>query len=170
LADQRQTRIRRRRVPIATRDTKTWTQLRAWIYHQGLINPFSYHNTKSSQISKESNSMDEKVFLVTGASSGMGRDTARLLAEKGVRGLTLVARRKDALDEVALELAKLYPTVKVLIVVGDVTSDSDNKRAVEATVAAFGGIHGAFVNAGTYRGGVPLTDISDTDIDTVIDT
>jgi NADP-dependent 3-hydroxy acid dehydrogenase YdfG len=84
--------------------------------------------------------------------------------------LTLVARGKDALDEVASELAKLYPTVKVLIVVGDVTSDSDNKRAVEATVAAFGGIHGAFVNAGTYRGGVPLTEISDTDIDTVIDT
>lgn len=53
--------------------------------------------------------------------------------------------------------------------VGDVTSDSDNKRAVDATVAAFGGIHGAFFNAGTYRGGVPLTEISDADIDTVID-
>jgi NADP-dependent 3-hydroxy acid dehydrogenase YdfG len=114
--------------------------------------------------------MEGKIFLVTGASSGMGRDTAYLLAEKGVKGLTLVARRQDVLDNVAADLAKLYPNVTTLTVGADVTSDSDNKRAVEETVAKFGGIHGAFVNAGAYRGGVSLVDISDDDIDTLIDT
>lgn len=114
--------------------------------------------------------MDDKVYLVTGASSGMGRDTAYLLAEKGVKGLTLVARRKDVLDEVAADLAKLYPNVQTLTVVGDVTSDSDNKRAVDETVAKFGGIHGAFVNAGTYRGGAKLPELSDEDMNIVIDT
>jgi NADP-dependent 3-hydroxy acid dehydrogenase YdfG len=114
--------------------------------------------------------MNDKVFLITGASSGMGRDAAYYLAEKGVKGLTLVARRREVLDEVAADLAKLYPNVTTLTVGADVTSDADNKRAVEETVAKFGGIHGAFVNAGVYRGGATLAGVSDADIDAVIDT
>jgi NAD(P)-dependent dehydrogenase (short-subunit alcohol dehydrogenase family) len=90
--------------------------------------------------------MNDKVFLITGASSGMGRDAAYYLAERGVKGLT------------------------TLTVGADVTSDADNKRAVEETVAKFGGIHGAFVNAGVYRGGATLAGVSDADIDAVIDT
>jgi NADP-dependent 3-hydroxy acid dehydrogenase YdfG len=109
--------------------------------------------------------MNDKVFLITGASSGMGRDAAYYLAEKGVKGLTLVARRREVLDEVAADLAKLYPNVTTLTVGAD-----DNKRAVEETVAKFGGIHGAFVNAGVYRGGATLAGVSDADIDAVIDT
>ena len=41
--------------------------------------------------------------IITGASSGIGRDLARVLADKGCN-LILVARRKDKLDELAKEL------------------------------------------------------------------
>lgn len=100
----------------------------------------------------------------------MGRDTAYVLAEKGVKALALVARRKEMLEQVAADLAKKFPNVKTLIVVADVTSDSDNQRAVQETVTAFGGIHGAFVNAGAYRGGATLAEVSDADINTILDT
>ena len=47
--------------------------------------------------------------MYTGASSGMGKATALYLAQKGtVQALTLFARRKDPLDELAAELQKNY--------------------------------------------------------------
>ena len=50
--------------------------------------------------------------LVTGASSGIGRELVRVLARE-VRGLILVARRKQRLDELATELIREHPTLEV---------------------------------------------------------
>ena len=50
--------------------------------------------------------------LITGASSGMGRDMARVLAEKGY-DLILVARRKEKLDKLAKELNTNVKTIKL---------------------------------------------------------
>ena len=47
--------------------------------------------------------------LITGASSGMGRDMARYLA-KGGHNLILVARRKDRLEELKKELSNVKVT------------------------------------------------------------
>eukprot|EP00538_Stauroneis_constricta_P001613 CAMPEP_0119565800 /NCGR_PEP_ID=MMETSP1352-20130426/31180_1 /TAXON_ID=265584 /ORGANISM="Stauroneis constricta, Strain CCMP1120" /LENGTH=99 /DNA_ID=CAMNT_0007614789 /DNA_START=48 /DNA_END=343 /DNA_ORIENTATION=- len=95
---------------------------------------------------------EAKVYLITGASSGMGKDAALYLASKKVKALTLFSRGKDRLDEVAAQIEKEFPQTKTLVVAGDASSADDNKRAVDETVAAFGGIHGAFVNAGIFRG------------------
>ena len=62
--------------------------------------------------------------LVTGASSGIGEQIARVLAERDV-SLTLVARRKERLDALAAELRS---RVAVEVVVADLTDDEDCAR------------------------------------------
>src|SRR4051794_29294094 len=64
--------------------------------------------------------------LVTGASSGIGREIARVLADRGA-ALTLVARRRDRLDELAAELGA---RVDVSVLAADLGSD-DGVAAVE---------------------------------------
>jgi NAD(P)-dependent dehydrogenase (short-subunit alcohol dehydrogenase family) len=110
----------------------------------------------------------DKIVLVTGASSGMGKATAIYLAGKGVKAITLFARGKDRLDEVANEIKAMGTATKTLIVVGDASKAGDNQRAIDETVAAFGGINSAFVNAGVYRGELPLADTPDEAIEDVL--
>jgi NADP-dependent 3-hydroxy acid dehydrogenase YdfG len=49
--------------------------------------------------------VEEQVIVLTGASSGIGLTTARMFAERGARGLVLVARNEEALSQVAKELS-----------------------------------------------------------------
>ena len=114
-------------------------------------------------------SHSDKIVLITGASSGMGKETALQLGLKGVKGLTLFARRKEKLEEVAKEIEAMNSGTKVLVVAGDASSEKDNERAVKETVSFFGGINGAFINAGVYAGGVPLTETKNEDIENTID-
>jgi NAD(P)-dependent dehydrogenase (short-subunit alcohol dehydrogenase family) len=86
-----------------------------------------------------------QVVIVTGASSGIGEATARRLARGGAH-VVLTARRPDRLEALARELD---PTgARVLALAGDVTSDADRRRLVEATLAKFGRIDGLVNNAG----------------------
>ncbi len=86
-----------------------------------------------------------QVVIVTGASSGIGEQTARRLARGGAQ-VVISARRQDRLDALARELD---PTgANVLAVAGDVTSDADRRHLVEATLAKFGRIDALVNNAG----------------------
>ena len=77
---------------------------------------------------------NNKIVLINGASSGMGRATALYLAQKGVtKALTLFARRQEPLHELAAALKKEHPDLKTLVVTGDAASAADNQRAVEET-------------------------------------
>lgn len=98
----------------------------------------------------------------------MGKETALQLGLKGVKGLTLFARRKEKLEEVAAEIKAMGSGTEVLVVAGDATDEKDNERAVKETIEAFGGINSAFVNAGIFAGGKPLTETSNEDIDKII--
>ncbi|CAB9507884.1 Diacetyl reductase [(S)-acetoin forming] [Seminavis robusta] len=113
--------------------------------------------------------MEGKVVLITGASSGMGKASALYLAQKGVKAITLFSRRKEALDETAKEIKEKFPSVQTLVVAGDVASAADNQRAVDETVKAFGCLHGAFLNAGVYKGGAPLHEVPEEDIQAILD-
>jgi NADP-dependent 3-hydroxy acid dehydrogenase YdfG len=87
---------------------------------------------------------DQPVFLITGASSGIGAAVARSAAAAGYR-LALAARSQDKLDALAAELggngsAIAQPT--------DVMQWEDNERLANATLDAFGRIDVVFANAG----------------------
>ena len=78
--------------------------------------------------------MNNKVIVITGASTGIGAALAHVLASRGA-SLILVARRADALQEVA---ARCGPQAQA--VVADVTERSEVRRVVAQALARFGRI------------------------------
>ena len=92
-------------------------------------------------------SVRDKLVIVTGASSGVGRATARLLAREGAR-VVLVARPSDRLAALGEELgaaARVLPA--------DLTVNADIDAMVRRTEAEFGRIDVLFANAGIYLSG-----------------
>jgi NADP-dependent 3-hydroxy acid dehydrogenase YdfG len=87
---------------------------------------------------------DEPVFLITGASSGIGAATARQAAEAGYR-LVLAARSEDKLRSLVEELGG---EEKALAVRCDVTEFAEQEAMVSAAIDAYGRIDVAFANAG----------------------
>lgn len=90
--------------------------------------------------------IDDKVVLLTGASSGMGRSAALLLAKGGAR-LALTARRKERLESLAEEVSKLGAP-KPLMIVADVRREEDCQSTVRQCHEHFGRIDVLINNAG----------------------
>lgn len=87
--------------------------------------------------------MADKVLLITGASSGIGAETARRAVDAGWR-VALFARSEDKLEKLAEELGDA-----ALAVPGDVTDLAALEGAVDRTVSQFGQLDAVFANAGT---------------------
>lgn len=84
-----------------------------------------------------------KVIIITGASSGIGKATAELLAKAGAK-LVLIARRKDRLDEIKDSL----PEGCISTYQADVTNFEELQAAVDFTVDKFGRVDVMYNNAG----------------------
>ena len=88
---------------------------------------------------------ENKVVVITGASSGIGEAAAEQFAKKGAN-LVLVARRKEKLEQVEKNLSKY--SVKILICVCDVSDKEQVKQMAEKTIETFSKIDILVNNAG----------------------
>jgi NAD(P)-dependent dehydrogenase (short-subunit alcohol dehydrogenase family) len=86
--------------------------------------------------------LDDRVAVVTGASSGLGDRFARVLHAAGAR-VVVAARRRDRLDALAVELGD-----RVMAVECDVVDDDANAALVDATIGEWGRIDVLVNNAG----------------------
>ena len=80
--------------------------------------------------------MDDKVVLITGASSGIGAATAEHFADIGYKKLCLVARREEKLKEMA-DKCKAKGANDVLVLPMDLSDMECAKKAVVKTVEHF---------------------------------
>lgn len=96
----------------------------------------------------KSQSLQGKVVLISGASSGFGADAARLFAREGAR-VVLSARRVERLEQLAEEIRSAGG--QALVVPADVARQADLERLVRTTLETWGQIDILFNNAGFGR-------------------
>jgi dehydrogenase/reductase SDR family member 7B len=89
--------------------------------------------------------MKDKVVIITGASSGIGKACAINMAKKGAK-VVIAARNIDKLEETAQEITAY--NVNILTVKCDVSIQSDCENLIKETVAKYGGIDVLINNAG----------------------
>ena len=109
--------------------------------------------------------LEGKVALITGASAGIGRAAARVLAREGAK-VALTARRRERLEELSAEIKKLGS--EAVYVVGDIREEETAKDIVAQTVKSFGRVDILIANAGMayYRN---LVDTSVSQYDDMMD-
>ena len=91
--------------------------------------------------------LQDKVVIVTGASSGIGKALAYEVAKHGAR-VVMAARNAEELRRIGRDVEARFPGVETLAVQTDVTREEDCKALVERTVERFGGVDVLINNAG----------------------
>lgn len=98
-----------------------------------------------------------KTAIVTGASSGIGRATAKLFAEEGAN-VVVAARRQQELDTLVQEITHAGGTAIALA--GDVTEEDYAKALVDLALCEYGNLDIGFNNAGTLGASGATQDIT----------
>ncbi len=101
--------------------------------------------------------LQDRVALVTGASSGIGRATAELFAQHGAR-VALLARSEDELDDVAEAIRS--DGGDVLVLIADIAEAGDVEAAIGKLDAAWGRLDIVFANAGINGVWAPIDEIT----------
>lgn len=104
------------------------------------------------------NRLQDKVAIITGASAGIGRATAKLFAAEGAK-VVVGARRKAELDVLVDEIRAAGG--EAIGIEGDVRSEDYAKALVAAAVARYGRLDIAFNNAGVFGEAGPSTGVSE---------
>ncbi len=109
--------------------------------------------------------LNDKVVIITGASSGVGRAMAFAFARRAAR-VVLVARREERLKAVRREIEPY--TSDVLVIPADLTDDAQLESVIDRTLAHFGRIDVLVNNAGISQAG-PLQELDPARIDRLLD-
>lgn len=104
---------------------------------------------------------EHPIVLITGASSGIGEATARMLAARGCH-LALGARRLERVRALADELAEAHD-VRTFAAALDTRETNSVEAFVEGAAASLGGLHGVVANAGLSRGMDKLDSVLESD-------
>ena len=110
--------------------------------------------------------LKNKVAMITGGTSGIGRETAVLFAEAGAK--VVVAGRREAEGKETVDLIRKAGG-DGLFVKADVSKAADVQALVQKTVDKFGRLDTAFNNAGIEGNWMPMVDISEEEWDRVLD-
>lgn len=109
--------------------------------------------------------LENKIALITGASSGIGRDTAIVMAGHGAKVVVAARREADLAETVSMiEAAGGTATYAVT----DVSNGAQVERAVQHAVSTYGGLNAAFNNAGILEPNGHLHEVEDDDFDAII--
>ena len=109
--------------------------------------------------------LKDKVAIITGASRGIGKNIALLMAQNGAK-IVASARNQELLDSLVAEIKSMGG--EALAVAGDVSSSEDANNLVASAVEAFGQVDILVNNAGITRDGLLLR-MKDEDWDAVLD-
>ena len=100
---------------------------------------------------------DQKISIVTGAGTGVGKSASLALADEGWT-IVLAGRRKDPIEAVANEIKSRGGNASAIVT--DTSNPKSVKGLFEETKRAFGRLDLLFNNAGTNAPGVSLEDLS----------
>jgi NAD(P)-dependent dehydrogenase (short-subunit alcohol dehydrogenase family) len=126
------------------------------------------YSTRLHEESAMMGQLSNKVALITGGGTGIGRGIAKAFAREGA-AIAVTGRRKEPLLELveSIKNSRDGSETKAIAIAGDVSKPADAARMVEETVKAFGGLHLLVNNAGIAKfGKMDLT--ADEDIDAMV--
>ena len=109
--------------------------------------------------------LEDKIGLITGASSGIGRETAKVMAAHGAK-IVAAARRENELAETVKMIESAGGTATY--VVTDISVGSQVERAIQHAVSTYGGLNAAFNNAGILEIAGHLHEVDEDDFVKII--
>ncbi|WP_445491319.1 SDR family NAD(P)-dependent oxidoreductase [Niallia sp. 03133] len=109
----------------------------------------------------------EKHILITGATGGIGQETAKVIASMGA-SVTVTGRKVHALEKLKQELLTITEEEKIFAKAADLSDESDRQELVKSSEKQLGFIYG-LVNNAAIMGGTVVDQLEEQDVRSMMD-